>query len=269
MDKLEALCKLIDLEKISKLDVAIALIWFHCVLNNEQECDVKKINEYFEAVNLPKYNVTYLKRGLAKSKKITKGKVKGTFKLVRKTKLEHDERLSKLFEANELSVETTVDLSLAPFLDASDVTAANKMAELYVVIHCYENSVRRLIERTFLNSFGSNWWDTVSNSGMKKKYEDRKAKEGKNKWLSPRGNGVSPLYYLDWSDLVALFRKNESTFEPIVRDLRFVELRLEELEKTRNIVAHNGVLPSIDDFQRLKLSFKDWCKQIDEKILPN
>jgi hypothetical protein len=35
-----------------------------------------------------------------------------------------------------------------------------------------------------------------------------------------------------------------------------------ELERFRNIVAHNGALPSDDDFQHVELSFKQWCKQV-------
>ena len=47
----------------------------------------------------------------------------------------------------------------------------------------------------------------------------------------------------------------------INQEIKFVELRFEELERVRNITAHNGFLPNSEDFQRVILSFKDWCRQ--------
>lgn len=108
---------------------------------------------------------------------------------------------------------------------------------------------------------GADWWNTIKSTDLERKYLDRKSKEEKQKWISPRGVN-SPLFYLDWSDLVKIIRKEESRFTPYLNDIKFVEMRFEELERTRNIIAHNGILPSDDDFDRLILYFKDWCKQL-------
>ncbi|AHG91307.1 Abi family protein [Gemmatirosa kalamazoonensis] len=135
------------------------------------------------------------------------------------------------------------------------------MAELYIILHCYENSARRLIETVLSTSLGATWWEKAANTGMKAKYQDRRQKEQRQKWITPRGG--SPLYYIDWGDLVALIRKHENEFLPFISDIKFVELRLEELERLRNIVAHHGVLPAEDDFQRVILSFRDWCRQVN------
>ena len=56
-------------------------------------------------------------------------------------------------------------------------------------------------------------------------------------------------------------RKYESDFLPYIKDIKFIELRFEELERIRNITAHSGFLPNAEDFQRVTLSFKDWCRQ--------
>lgn len=261
-DTLEQFCELAKIQDSSKLEVAIGFIWFHSkITGDENGCDASTINEYFSMTSLPKYNPTYLKRDLQKSRKITKGSKTGLYKLVRSVKLEYDKSYGQLFEHAVPSVVTDLNLLAAPYIGQADVDAAHKMAELYIIIHCYENSARRLIENTLSTALGSNWWDQATNASMSKKYADRKLKEEKNKWLSPRGAG-SPLYYLDWSDLVNIIRKFPAEFSTVIHDIKFVELRLEELEKTRNIVAHNGVLPSEDDFQRVILSFKDWCKQL-------
>lgn len=262
MDRLEEFCELLDVENISKIDSAIAFLWFHGRVTNEDECSLTKINDYFSIASLPKYNTTYLKRDLKKSRKVTKGATPSNYKLVRSARVEFDNSYGHLFTSEDVKVETGLNLNETPLLSSEDISSAKKMAELYVIIHCYENSVRKLIEKILSAELGDMWWNQASNNGMLKKYNERKSKEEKNKWLSPRGNNSSPLYYLDWADLVTLIRKYPTEFDTVIHDIKFVELRLEELEKTRNIVAHNGILPSEDDFQRVILSFKDWCKQV-------
>jgi len=261
MEKFNTFCNSIDFEKASKIDCAVFFLWFHCKTHNLDEADLKEINGYFTKAHLPLYNITYLKRDLNKSKKVTKGKKNGFFKLSRSAKEELDNLFTSIWEVEEIEIIELANLKDSPFLLPSDIVSAHKMAELYIIIHCYENSVRKLIENIMHNAFGSSWWNKAASSGMITKYTDRKNKELKNKWLSPRGT-TSPLYYLDWSDLVTIIRKYPTEFSSVINDIKFVELRFEELEKVRNIVAHNGVIPSEDDFQRVVLSFKDWCKQV-------
>ena len=263
MEMFNRFCNLIDFKNSSKLDIAIYFLWFHSKFENLEEASSKQINGYFLQAHLPIYNITYLKRDLQKSKKVTKGSKSGIFKLARSTKQELDNLFSSLFEIEDIQITEIVNLNQTPFLIPTDIEAAHRMAELYIIIHCYENSVRRLIENVMTNAFSDLWWNKASSSGMITKYNDRKSKETKNKWLSPRGE-KSPLYYLDWSDLVTIIRKFPTEFAFVINDIKFVELRFEELEKVRNIVAHNGTLPSEDDFQRVILSFKDWCKQVSQ-----
>ena len=262
MSDFDDFCKVIDINKLTKLEKAIAFIWYNEKSNGIIESDVNTINNFFSQASLSKYNQTYLKRDLSKSKKIIKGSNNGSFRLSRTTKESFENKLGHFFLIEDVTVESNLNLLNSPYLSEEDINSARKMAELYLIIHCYENSVRKLIETILKNSLGINWWDDASSAGMKRKFADRKAKEEKNKWLSPRGNNSSPLYYLDWSDLVTIIRKYPEEFSIHIHDIKFVELRLEELEKIRNIVAHNGIIPSGDDFQRVILSFKDWCKQV-------
>jgi hypothetical protein len=146
-------------------------------------------------------------------------------------------------------------------LKDDDISDAIRMAEIYTLLHCYENSVRKLIEHTLVKELGNNWWEIAANEVMKRNVETRKQNEQNKRWVSPRGN-TSPLYYLDWGDLEKLIRKYEKLFLPFIGELRFAESRFGDLENIRNIIAHNGVMPSEDDFQRVKLYFGDWNKQI-------
>lgn len=148
-----------------------------------------------------------------------------------------------------------------PFLSYDDISNARKMSELYIILHCYENSVRCLIDKVLTDVYGTNWWEKVANNDMKTSVESRKNTEKTKRWLSPRGQ-TSPLYYLEWGDLVKLIRKEENHFLSFIGSLKFVENRFEELESLRHIVAHNGRLPSDEDFHRVRIWFGDWCRQL-------
>jgi hypothetical protein len=158
------------------------------------------------------------------------------------------------------TIEEQADIGRTPRLVAADIAAARKMAQLYIIIHCYENSARRIVDEVLTKKLGPTWWQTAANAQMKLKVADRQTKEMRNKWLASRG--TSPLFYIDWSDLLSLIRKYESDFNSLIPDYKFVEFRFEEMERLRNIVAHNGVLPTEDEFNHVILSFKQWCRQL-------
>lgn len=135
------------------------------------------------------------------------------------------------------------------------------MGQVYVAIHCLENSVRNVIRKVLKDTLGAQWWDKAASTPMKKTVIDRKSREAKNKWLTSRG--ADELNYIDWGDLVTLIRKFPREFEAFIGNTKFAELKLEELENLRNTIAHNGVLPD-DEIARVELYFKDWCKQVSK-----
>jgi len=101
---------------------------------------------------------------------------------------------------------------------------------------------------------------------MLTKLKERKSREAKNRWLSSRG--ADELNYMDWSDLVTLIRKYHNHFEELIPNIKFIELRLEELENLRNAIAHSGVLPD-EEIPRVELALKDWCKQVSKVEIRN
>jgi len=260
MDLFNEFCDIAKItEQSSKIEVAFSFMWFHQFKNKKNEISIKEINDYFIKANLSQYNATYLKRDLTRSKNVAKGP-SNTFRLNRKV-LEDFNKIYLLHLEKEVPIIERANIRITPFLSPTDIEGAKKMAELYIILHCLENSVRNFIIDILEKEIGVSWWDKAKNTDLEKKVKERKEKENKNKWLSPRGNS-SPLFYLDWGDLVKIIRKFEDKFKSFFDEMKFIELRLEELEKVRNIIAHNGIIPSDDDFDRVVLHFKDWCKQI-------
>jgi Swt1-like HEPN len=260
MDIFNEFCNIAKVSEQSKLKVAVSFMWFHQFKTKEHDVSIKELNQYFVDAHLSAYNPTYLKRDLSRSTKSTKGVKKDTYKLSRKA-LDELNTLYLPHLNKDIAITEQANINITPYLSSTDIDDARKMAELYIILHCFENSVRNFIEDILTKKIGKNWWDTAKNKELEQKIKERKDKEAKNKWLSPRGK-TSLLLYLDWGDLVKIIRKFESDFNPHIDEVKFVELRLEELEKIRNIVAHNGVIPSKDDFDRVVLHFKDWCNQL-------
>ena len=251
----------IDNQK-SKIDSVILLMYHEIEFKNIEGLSINDINKLFEKAHLPLYNRTYLKRDLSKDKRVTRvpktEKYKLTFSELKKLNLEYGH-----LKEGEIQIKVRVNLNNTPLFDQDELEGAQKMSQLYIILHCWENSVRKFIEQTLIERIGDNWWDLTKNKELETKYLDRKSKEEKQKWISPRGT-KNPLYYLDWGDLVKIIRKNEQHFSTKIPDIKFVELRLEELERLRNIIAHNGLVPDENDIDRIVVHFNDWCNQINK-----
>jgi len=244
---------------MNKEQQAELFMWYHLRTTGEEEIRLQIIKEYFRRASLPEINVTRIKNTFLKSKRVCRGSQNGTFRLVRNVIEEFDSAFGNIFYGEPQIIDRAGIIN-TPFLDESSIKEAQRMAELYLILHCYENSARQLIEKVLSNKLGSNWWDIAANASLKGKYKSRKEVESRNLWLAPRGK--SPLFYLDWGDLLSLIRKYENDFKPFIKEIDFIILRFQELEKVRNIVAHNGYLPSNEDFDRVILSFRDWCRQV-------
>ncbi len=265
-DNFEKLCSVIDISSLSKIDTAVSFLWFHERILGNSEAEIGTVNAYFTKAHLPQFPHTRLKENFTRDARVTKGSDKSKYKLKRPALEALDQKYLSRFQAEEITIHERANLSETPFLDVSDISDAHKMAELYIITYCYENSVRRFIESVLTKEIGANWWDSVKNSALEEKYTSRKAKETKGKWVSSRGAG-SPLFYIDWTDLVKIIKKEEARFIPYINDISFVQMRFEELERVRNVIAHNGVLVSNDEFDRVILYFKDWCKQLASEVI--
>jgi hypothetical protein len=261
MNRFDEFCEIFPFSKTTQLEQAIGFSWFYMRNNESDQISFAKIIESFHLANLPKPNVTRLKGYLSKCRDAHRGTKVDMYRLHRDRMTVLDNEYGFIFKTSSIdNFLNSVNIHKAPLLSDTDIEDVKCMAELYIILSCYENSVRKLIEDVLQRYFGDKWWDAQAGASLKQKYNDRKDKEQKNKWVQPRG--TSPLLYIDWGDLVKLIRKNEALFLPYIGELTFVENRFEELEKIRNIVAHNGYLKAEDDFSRVVLSFNDWCRQL-------
>ena len=175
------------------------------------------------------------------------------------------ENLLDGLEADGISVRAAEDPGaiqrVLPIEDFSlDVRrAALQAMPAYLAMFCLENSIRELVGERLAEAHGPGWWDSCASASLKWKVADRQALEGVKRWHMRRGAGE--IHYTDFGDLTSLIRNNWASFEDLFPDQNWVITRLEELEATRNIVAHSNVLDE-RELQRLRLHMKDWILQV-------
>lgn len=246
----------------SKSEQSEMLIWALFEQNNKKTgVTVIELSDAFDALHLPKPNVSRVKTSLRKSRNIRTVK-DGVFAPLRdfSRKMAEEIPLSNSVAEDVFDID---NIAVPPFVSTSRITDLRAMIQAYAHLFLMENSVREMIGTVLKKDLGDDWWEQAANSSMKKKHEDRKLNEAKKKW-APSRSDLGPLYALDWSDLVTLLRKYETKFEHLIKDSKFLH-RLEDLGTFRNIVAHNGVLSEKDDFDLIRIYYKNWITQISDK----
>jgi DNA-binding transcriptional ArsR family regulator len=149
--------------------------------------------------------------------------------------------------------------SAIPYLDSKADEEAEKMAEPYVLLYLFENSLRAFINKVMGDKHGQDWWTKVGiNATIINKVEGRKKLEGINKWHVPRG--AHEIYYADLEDLTYFLRK-EPEFAKYL-DIGLWDTMIDKVLKlSRNIVDHHNPLPQ-REIDRLKTMLEDWKRQL-------
>lgn len=134
-----------------------------------------------------------------------------------------------------------------------------QMQHAFRVLFVLENIIRELISSRFADADGVGWFDIRAASQMKTKVQDRTDKEAKNQWHN--GRNRDPIFYLDFGDLARLIITHWIIFEDLLPNQAWVQSRLDEAERSRNVIAHTNLLSS-DEVSRLEMYLRDWIKQI-------
>lgn len=138
---------------------------------------------------------------------------------------------------------------------------ARNMAEVYYYLYLFENSLRNFIIDTLNTKYGDSWWENKVNKKIREKARKRIEKEDKNRWHSSRG--ARPIFYVDIDDLKKIIIRNQDDFEPLLPDnpIDWLTQRINEIELSRNIIAHHNPLGD-DDIEQVKRYFRQWTKQL-------
>ena len=136
---------------------------------------------------------------------------------------------------------------------------AVQMQRYYRILFVLENIVRELIVSRLTEADGPEWFEARASAEMKKKLEQRQKAEERNEWHA--GRNRHPIFYMDFGDLARLIINHWPIFEDLLPSQSWVQSRLDEAERTRNVIAHTNLLAA-EEGARAEMYLRDWIKQI-------
>lgn len=136
---------------------------------------------------------------------------------------------------------------------------ASKMSSVYIALYCAENMLRDFIVDRLSEVKGVDWWDKSVPKKVQDEVKKLKAKEEKNKYYSNRAN--SNIGYTMLGNLTQIIISNWEDFSDIIPTQAWITSRMDDLEMSRNIIMHTGLLPDIE-MERIESIVRDLTKQL-------
>lgn len=136
---------------------------------------------------------------------------------------------------------------------------ALRMTRLYALIYCFENSVRLLIGDRLRERHGLHWWQTKVPKKVRDFAESRQKNARSTSWLEGEKRDV--LGFVEFGHLADLIANNWDDFSDLIPSQQWLKQRFDEMEQTRNFIAHNRLLQR-GEFSRIEMYVADWNRQV-------
>lgn len=136
---------------------------------------------------------------------------------------------------------------------------ALRMMRLYALLFCFENSIRDLITERLEERHGASWWDNKVTTKVKDFAKARQEAALKDSWLE--GEKKSVMTFIEFGHLGDIITNNWPDFDDLIPSQHWLKQRLDELEKTRNFIAHHRLL-SLSEFDRIEMYVADWNRVV-------
>jgi hypothetical protein len=137
---------------------------------------------------------------------------------------------------------------------------ARRMARVYELLFCFENSVRELIEDRLKEAYAvETWWTQGVPDDIRRSAERLRDKEQQTPWHGPRGGTL--LAFVDFPILARIITEKWEHFEDLLGKPAWVENVFDEMNQSRRAIAHTGVL-SQHDVERMELRVRDWLRAV-------
>jgi len=136
--------------------------------------------------------------------------------------------------------------------------SASRMSYYYVLIYCFEVSLRRLIKQTLSEKHGTDWWEANVPEAVRNVVRERQEKE-KDSVMTIRSYD-EPLVYTTLGELLPIIESNWDDFSDLFRSKKAVKQILVQLNQSRAVAMHCAELHE-DEADRMKIMIKDWQRQ--------
>jgi hypothetical protein len=134
-----------------------------------------------------------------------------------------------------------------------------QMQRWYRMLFVFENLAREFLIKRFTELDGETWFETRASQPMKKHVEGRQKAEENNQWYI--GRNRAPIYHLEFGHLALLITNHWAAFEDFFPDQAWVVSRLNDAERSRNVIAHTNLI-SAEEGARLEMYLRDFMRQI-------
>lgn len=156
--------------------------------------------------------------------------------------------------ASELTARVT-ETDFSPVL----LHDSKKMASVFVAFFCLENAARDLIVERLSFRKGPDWWVSAVPEKIRRNVQTLKDKEKKNKYHAQRS--ANDIGYTFFGNLAQIIIANWDEFSDLIPDQHWILSRFNDLEMSRNIIMHTGLLPQIE-IERIDSIVRDWLRQV-------
>ena len=134
-----------------------------------------------------------------------------------------------------------------------------RMARIYALVYCFENSLRELIKERLTERYQSDWWEQGVIKKVRDFAESRQKSAQENSWLE--GENTELIEFCELGHLADIIIDKWTDFSDLIPTQHWLKQRMEELEKARNYIAHNRLLLGAE-FRRIEQYVNDWNKQV-------
>jgi len=136
---------------------------------------------------------------------------------------------------------------------------ASRMSSVYIVFFCLENAVRELIQDRLSERRGISWWVDAIPTKIQDHVKGLKEKEEINRYHAQRSSSL--IGYTTFGNLSQIITNNWNDFSDLFPDQHWINSRFKDLEMSRNIIMHTGLLPEIE-IERIESIARDWIRQV-------
>lgn len=134
-----------------------------------------------------------------------------------------------------------------------------RMTYVYSLFYCFENHVRDLVAQRLEERKGKNWWVDAVPTKVQGRVEKIKADVDDNPWHQATFD--ENIDHTLFGDLASIIVEQWSEFEELFPSQLWVKQRLDELERSRNVIAHGNLLAD-SEIERIEQYLGDWLRQV-------
>jgi hypothetical protein len=139
------------------------------------------------------------------------------------------------------------------------ISEAAKMASVFTVFFCLENAVRELITERLRDRHGFDWWEKCVPSKIQTNVQTLMRGEQLHRYHTSRSSEL--IGYTTFGNLGQIVVNRWADFEDLFPDQAWISSRFKDLEMSRNIIMHTGILAQIE-IDRVESIARDWVRQV-------